>query len=255
MSDITPDEATDNIELEDIGFDLEPTEAEETPASESEAEESPEAESEPEQPKEEAPEETDSEESEEEPDDTPAEETDPEEARKEAARQAYQERQAKRAERENAIAEARDADLQHIAEQGADDEQIAIKELQWVNYQNTVTNNVDRLQTQFEQAKNSIEIFRNPSPAVQNLLDDAIDEFQAKNVSIDKMGNPINVRGNLTDFLTVKAGLIEDLVRHGEAEAKKNVAKAKAATTPKPNGSPRQAKTDKDLDDFDRVFE
>jgi hypothetical protein len=254
MSDITPDEV-DNIELEDIGFDLEPTEAEETQASESEEKESPEVESEPEQPEVEAEEETDGEDAEESKEPEAAEETDPEETRKEAARQAYQDRQARRAERENAIVEAREADLQQIAEQGADDEQIAIKELQWVNYQNTVTNNVDRLQTQFEQAKNSIEIFKNPSPAIQSLLDDAIDEFQAKNVSLDKLGNPINVRGNLTDFLTVKAGLIESLVRHGEAEAKKNVAKAKAATTPKPNGSPRQAKSDKDLDDFDRVFE
>lgn len=255
MSDITPDEATD-IQLEDMTDGLEPTETTESPASEEAVDEGTEAETEAEGEEPEA-EETEGEAKTEDKTEEPAkpEETDPEEARKAAAREAYQQRKAQREAQEAQLAAAQARELQEFSDAvGGDQEQIAIKQQQQAFYQTTVSTNTDRLTAQIDQAKN-IPVFQNMNPTVERAFNDAIDEFLVKNVTVDALGNPLQVRGNLYDFLQTKASLIEDLTRIGAKQEKSNIAKQRAAVTPKPSGSPKTPKVDKDLADFDSAWD
>jgi len=252
MSDTTTDDAAENIALEDMTDGMESTETTEAPASAEEATEETEAE------ESEADEETqDGEETEGEDEDTEAEteETDTEETRKAAARAAYQERRAAREQQEAQLAAAQANELQEFTELvDGDQEQIAFKQQQQAFYQTTVSTNTDRLTAQIDQAK-TIPVFQNMSPAVERAFNDAIDEFLVKSVSVDALGNPLQVRGSLYDFLQTKASLIEDLTRVGAKQEKSNIAKQRAAVTPKPSGSPRTPKVDKDLADFDSAWD
>lgn len=228
LSDVTPDDTTeattDDTSVEET--------TEETQASEvtEEAEQSTD--------------ETEGEETDAKADEETTEEIDPVVMQKQAAHQAYLERQQARQQREAQITQAQQEDLTQAQEQGADDEQIAIKQLQWANYQNTVTNNTDKLQNQLDAAANEIPLYKSDNPAIQRMLADAEDEFMAKHIQVDQLGNVIGVSGNLKDFLQTKASLIEQIAKVGEVTGKSNAAKQRMAVTPKPSGSPRQEKVD-----------
>lgn len=239
-------------------------ETEETPASESEEQaESKEAESKDEvteeaEDKEESTDETeveesDSDESEKE-SETETEEETPEtneEARKEAARQAYEQRQKERQEREALMKKA----AQEHLDQAADEQDLALRQLQIDAYQNKVGNNVDKLQNQYDKAVNQIEVFNNPTPEVAEALGDALDEFQARFVQMDELGNPVEVNGDLYQFLQSKAGLIQKLTQIGAKKERVAKAKEKAAVTPTPTKTPKESKVDPIVDAFDKEFD
>lgn len=247
-TDITPiDLDLEDVESVDETVEDTETKTEESPASD-ETEES-EVESDAD-----TSEETEGEEEESEDSTEDTEETDPEEARKEAARKAFQERQQRRTEREAQLATLRAKDISNAQQEGMDDEQLAIRELQWTNYVNTVRNNADKLENQYDAAIKGIDTFKNPTPAVKKMLEAAIDEFEARYTTVDNRGEIIDVRGNLYDFLQTKASLIEELTQIGARKEKSNIAKQKAAVTPKPSGSPKPSKVDKDLADFEAAF-
>lgn len=253
MSDVKTDGVID-IPLEDMTDDLELEETNESPASDEKVDESSEADTEAKEETDEEPKGEETEDEEESKDETKVEETNPEEARKAAAREAYHQRQAARAKQEAQLAAAQAQELAEFAEAvNGDQEQIAFKQQQQAFYQTTISTNVDRLSAQVDQAR-TIPIFQDMTPARERAFNDAIDEFLIKNVTTDALGNPLQVKGNLYDFLQTKASLIEDLRRDGAKQEKSDTAKQRAAVTPRPGGSPKPPKVDQDLADFDAAW-
>lgn len=217
----------------------ETTEQEESEESEGSEEESSEQQEEPEESKE--PEET------EESSDEQDESVDP----KELARQAYEARQKARQEREALMQQKADEHLQ-----AAEDEQdLALRQLQIDAYTNKVNSNTDRLTNQYEKALNSIEAFKNPTPEVKEFLDSAVDEFEARFVQIDELGNPVNVGGDLYAFLQTKAGLVEKLTQLGARKEKVSSAKEKANVTPTPSAPAKEPKVDPALEAFEKELD
>lgn len=174
-----------------------------------------------------------------------------EEARKEVARQAYEQRQKERQEREALMKKA----AQEHLDKAEDQQDLALRQLQIDAYQNKVGNNVDRLQNQYDKAVNQIEVFTNPTPEVAEALGDALDEFQARFVQMDELGNPVEVNGDLYQFLQSKAGLIQKLTQIGAKKERVAKAKEKAAVTPTPTKTPKEPKSDPIVDAFDKEFD
>ena len=231
------------------------TESEETPASEIkeevEVEESKEE-------SEELTEEESSEESEEEVKEESEESEEPEaesdgqtDDQKEQARKAYEARQQARLERQQAQEELA---KQHL-EAAQDEQDLALRQLQIDAYNNKVNANSDRLTNQYEKALNSIEVFKEPTPEVAEYLNQAIDEFEARFVQMDELGNPVSVNGDLYAFLQTKAGLVEKLTQLGARREKQSSAKEKAAVTPAPSAPAKEPKQDAAVKAFDDEFD
>lgn len=231
------------------------TESEETPASETkeevEVEESKEE-------SEELTEEESSEESEEEVKEESEESEEPEaesdgqtDDQKEQARKAYEARQQARLERQQAQEELA---KQHL-EAAQDEQDLALRQLQIDAYNNKVNANSDRLTNQYEKALNSIEVFKEPTPEVAEYLNQAIDEFEARFVQMDELGNPVSVDGDLYAFLQTKAGLVEKLTQLGARREKQSSAKEKAAVTPAPSAPAKEPKQDAAVKAFDDEFD
>jgi len=231
------------------------TESEETPASETkeevEVEESKEE-------SEELTEEESSEESEEEVKEESEESEEPEaesdgqtDDQKEQARKAYEARQQARLERQQAQEEMA---RQHL-EAAQDEQDLALRQLQIDAYNNKVNANSDRLTNQYEKALNSIEVFKEPTPEVAEYLNQAIDEFEARFVQMDELGNPVSVNGDLYAFLQTKAGLVEKLTQLGARREKQSSAKEKAAVTPAPSAPAKEPKQDAAVKAFDDEFD
>mgnify|MGYP003585942612 CR=1 FL=1 len=231
------------------------TESEETPASETkeevEVEESKEE-------SEELTEEESSEESEEEVKEESEESEEPEaesdgqtDDQKEQARKAYEARQQARLERQQAQEELA---KQHL-EAAQDEQDLALRQLQIDAYNNKVNANSDRLTNQYEKALNSIEVFKEPTPEVAEYLNQAIDEFEARFVQMDELGNPVSVNGDLYAFLQTKAGLVEKLTQLGARREKQSSAKEKAAVTPAPSAPAKEPKQDAAVKAFDDEFD
>ena len=231
------------------------TESEETPASETkeevEVEESKEE-------SEELTEEESSEESEEEVKEESEESEEPEaesdgqtDDQKEQARKAYEARQQARLERQQAQEEMA---KQHL-EAAQDEQDLALRQLQIDAYNNKVNANSDRLTNQYEKALNSIEVFKEPTPEVAEYLNQAIDEFEARFVQMDELGNPVSVNGDLYAFLQTKAGLVEKLTQLGARREKQSSAKEKAAVTPAPSAPAKEPKQDAAVKAFDDEFD
>ena len=170
---------------------------------------------------------------------------------KELARQAYEARQQARQEREAQMAKMADEHLQ-AAE---DEKDLALRQLQIDAYTNKVNSNTDRLTNQYEKALNSIQAFQNPTPEVREFLDSAVDEFQARFVQIDELGNPVNVNGDLYAFLQTKAGLVEKLTQLGARKEKVSSAKEKANVTPTPSAPAKESKVDPALEAFEKELD
>lgn len=170
---------------------------------------------------------------------------------KELARQAYEARQQARQEREAQMAKMADEHLQ-AAE---DEKDLALRQLQIDAYTNKVNSNTDRLTNQYEKALNSIQAFQNPTPEVKEFLDSAVDEFEARFVQIDELGNPVNVNGDLYAFLQTKAGLVEKLTQLGARKEKVSSAKEKANVTPTPSAPAKESKVDPALEAFEKELD
>jgi len=170
---------------------------------------------------------------------------------KELARQAYEARQQARQEREAQMSQMAEEHLQ-AAE---DEKDLALRQLQIDAYTNKVNSNTDRLTNQYEKALNSIQAFQNPTPEVKEFLDSAVDEFEARFVRIDEVGNPVEVNGDLYAFLQTKAGLVEKLTQLGARKEKVSSAKEKANATPTPSAPAKESKVDPALEAFEKELD
>lgn len=170
---------------------------------------------------------------------------------KEQARKAYEARQQAKLERQQAQEEMA---RQHL-EAAQDEQDLALRQLQIDAYNNKVNANTDRLTNQYEKALNTIEVFQNPAPEVAEYLNQAIDEFEARFVQMDELGNPVTVEGDLYAFLQTKAGLVQKLTQLGARREKESSAKEKAAVTPPPSAPAKEPKEDPAVKAFDAEFD
>jgi hypothetical protein len=163
---------------------------------------------------------------------------------KEVARQAFERREAARLERQAQV----DADQKKYVEAAEDEGDEALRQLQVEAYNNRVDRNTNTLINGFDKATATIDVFQNPTPEVQEFLDDAIDEFQARFVTVDRLGNPTEVRGDINQFLSKKAETIRKLQQTGAIKQSSDTAKVKSKTLTPPARVPAKAKSDPIMD-------
>jgi len=233
-------EESDDTELEDmLDDDLES----ETDDDDSEEEEAEETEEESTEVVEEA-----SETKEEEETEVTEENTDSDDTR-ERAKQAWLEREAKRK------AKLTNDQREYVNEEGLNDDQKVIRQLQVDAYNNKVSNNTKDLESGIEKALTSIELFKTGTPAIKQKLLDAVDTFERLHVVKNEIGDPIEVTGDVYEYLANEAKSIESLIAEGARKQAKDLGQTKSKAMPKPTAKPSAKEVDKDIDDFDKGWE
>lgn len=163
---------------------------------------------------------------------------------KEEARQAQEALQAERL--QNYLSEAED---------DADEYDRRAKEIETLRLQQERASiNAERLQLGVEKALVNIDLFRTGSEVVKNQLLNALDEFEATMVVKDQQGNPVEVKGDVYQYLVKRANEIRELTQAGAVQEAKTKEQAKARVITPPSRTPKAPKVDKDLEDFDRMW-
>lgn len=156
-------------------------------------------------------------------------------------------------EREARIARVREAQQEYVAEAANNEDPLdaAVRQLQVDAYNNTVERTANTVTNQYQRAITDFPVLNTQDPVIQKEIDDAIDAFEARYVTIDSFGNPTDVRGDLYATLQAKADSIEKLtgIRAKRQEQSKSKEKSKTLTTP--TRAPQKPKSDPDLDAFD----
>ena len=252
----TTDEAPDtDVDLEDIEVSLDDDETEES----DESEESPNSE---ETETEEQSNADDTEEAEAEPEqsDNAEEESD---ADRKARNQEYaQKRIAERQDREKQkeIAQAKE-DVrieQYLKEAEGDESELTLRKAEverLLLQRERVAMNEEKLHIGIDRAISEIDLFRTGSPEVKQELVNAVDDFVAMYVDTDENGNPIQVRGDIRTFLLKKADSIRRIQGVGVRQAVKDKQAVRSKTMTVPTRAPKEEKVDKDLADFDSVWD
>lgn len=164
---------------------------------------------------------------------------------KEQAERRIQDKQ----QREATIQEAQQKYLEEADPEKPED--LALRQLQVSAYNNQVKTNTNELTNGYQKALNDFDILRDQSPEVQAELDDALDSFQARYVTLDGYGNPQEVKGDLYQFLQTKADSIRKLTGIGAIRQQNSKGKEKSKTFTPPSKAPKEPKVDPDLAAFD----
>lgn len=172
----------------------------------------------------------------------------------EMAKQRIAERAARQeAEQAKAALEATHLE-QYLQEAGDDEVEIAKRQLDVQAYklqQERIDINADRLQSGIEKAAATIDLFQTGSDEVKEELLNALDDFERFYVVKDKQGRPIEVNGDVYQYLQAKAESIKRLTGVGAREETKAKNNAKARTSTIPTRAPKEPPKDTDLEDFD----
>lgn len=140
------------------------------------------------------------------------------------------------------IAEAKDAE---------DPLELAVRELQVTNYNNTVERVENTVTNDYQRALNDFGVLRTDDPVIQAEIDAALDAFQAQFVTIDAYGNATAVKGSLYATLQAKAASIEKLTGIRGQKQTKSKGKEKSKTLTTPTRAPKEPKVDPDIAAFD----
>jgi len=252
----TTDEAPDtDVDLEDIEVSLDDDETEES----DESEESPNSE-ETETEEQSNADDADKSTTEPEQSDDTEEESD---ADRKARNQEYaQKRIAERQDREKQkeIAQAKE-DVrieQYLKEAEGDESELTLRKAEverLLLQRERVAMNEEKLHIGIDRAISEIDLFRTGSPEVKQELVNAVDDFVAMYVDTDENGNPIQVRGDIRTFLQKKADSIRRIQGVGVRQAVKDKQAVRSKTMTVPTRAPKGEKVDKDLADFDSVWD
>ena len=98
-------------------------------------------------------------------------------------------------------------------------------------------------------------LFRSVSQSRYQELVNAVDDFVAMYVDTDENGNPIQVRGDIRTFLQKKADSIRRIQGVGVRQAVKDKQAVRSKTMTVPTRAPKEERVDKDLADFDSVWD
>ena len=155
---------------------------------------------------------------------------------REQAEKRLQEKQAKE------LSRKKDQD-DYIATADPDDpKDLAVRQLQVDAYTNKVTANQNTLTSAYQRALKDFDILNNPDPAIQAKVNRALDLFQAASVTVDKYGEPVDVRGDLYSHLQTEADSIAELMSIGARKQTTSKEKEKSKTLTPPNRAPKEAK-------------
>lgn len=133
-----------------------------------------------------------------------------------------------------------------------DEKDLALRQLQVQAYNQRVEFNTNKLETGLDKAVAAIPELRDGSQEVREFLLDAVDEFERLYVVRDQDGEPLEVNGDITEYLTKKADSARRLAGVGARTQTKAKANAKSRTMTPPSKAPKEAKVDSDLEDFDK---
>lgn len=154
------------------------------------------------------------------------------------------------AEREAREKAKRDAQDEYINE-ATDPHEIALRQLQVDAYNNRIQMNTNSLQNAIDKSTAHIDLFKTGTPEVKEALYEAADDFERMFVVRDKNGDPVEINGDLFEYLQNKAETIRKLTGAGARENKQAKEQAKARTMPTPTRAPKKPKGDPDLEGFD----
>lgn len=166
----------------------------------------------------------------------------------------YEKRQAEK--RAKATQEAMEArEIRRYLQEAEDDEtELARRQLEVEAYglqKQRIEVNESALISDYKRAIADIDLLRNPSPAVQEALDNAIDDFERQSIRVDESGRPVEVAGSLYEHLSKTADSIKKIRAEGETVAKKNLSKTRSKTAVSISQKPKERKSDDGLDAFD----
>lgn len=151
--------------------------------------------------------------------------------------------------------EAREAEKQRQQEEylqsAEDDTQLALRQLQIDAYNNKVTQNLSKLDSQMDRAVADIDLFRTGSNAVKEELAQSLEIFERLHVQRDQNGDPVNVKGDLYQYLQEKAESIRRLTGDGARQEVKDKQLTKAKTDTLPTRTPKEPKKDPYLAAFE----
>lgn len=143
----------------------------------------------------------------------PEEQLSDEDKQKALNREYAERRLREKAEREATIKQQQQ---EYVAEADPDDPRdMAVRQLQIDAYNNKVESNTNKLTNSYERAIKDFDVLNSQAPEIQAELNAALDAFQAMNVTIDAYGNPVEVRGDLYEFLQTKADSIKNITNSG----------------------------------------
>jgi hypothetical protein len=229
---------TDDAELEDIEVSEEEIASDETEES-SEAEEAATDSDKPEESKEDGDEESEE------------EGTISEDEQRRRNDEFAQKRIADREAREKAKLDEQD---KYLAE-AEDNRDLALRQLQIDAYNNKIEGNSNKLQNGIDKAVVGIELFRSGSLEAKEELANSLDDFERMYVTRDRNGDPIEVKGDVYQYLQAKADSIRRLTGVGARQQSKDKTKTSARTVTTPSRTPKEGKKDPDVEAFDEEAE
>jgi len=140
---------------------------------------------------------------------------------------------------------------QKYLEEAEDDRDLALRQLQVDAYNNRVERHKNTLENGIEKAVTSIDLFREGSPEVKEILAQRLEDFERIYVDYDSNGDPVNVKGDVFEYLTKEADSIRKILNTGARNQVKAKDKAKARTETLPTRAPKEPKVDPDIAAFD----
>lgn len=158
---------------------------------------------------------------------------------------------ARRVAEKQARERAKEEQQQKYLEDAEDNRDLALRQLQIDAYNNKVDRNRNMLDSGIEKAVASIDLFRTGTPEIKEELARRLEDFEAKNVTYDSNGDPIQVKGDVYEYLQTEADSLQRILQSGARTQTKAKEKAKARTETIPSRAPKESKVDPDLQAFD----
>lgn len=242
------DDIFDDVELDPEDTEEESTEeTEESEPEEDVAEETQEEESQ-EQPEQEEEDTT----SEEQPEEKSEDKSD-DKTQQEIAHEAFKRREAERRLREEQQSREDERLQNYLKDAEDDDNELAARQQEVRAYQ------LQKQQVELNQRSLDIGIRQAVADLGLNKMDEAtknyiarsLDKFEAMSVVKDKAGNPLEVKGDVYQYLKEEMDTIKSFRDIGAREQTKRKASEKKRTVAKPTRTPKEAKVDPDLEGFD----
>lgn len=192
-------------------------------------------------------EDTEDEESEDTEDQQPEAELSPEEQEKQRNREMAEQRLKAKQERDAQLQAGRDEYLKAAK----DEQDLALRQLQIQSYETKIEGNTNKLTNGFERAVKDFPILSDPDPAIRQEVASAIDAFEAQYLTIDALGNPADLRGDLYAYLQHKADSIAALTGKGARQQQQSKNREKSKVLTPPSRAPKKAKSDPMLEGFE----
>lgn len=165
---------------------------------------------------------------------------------------------AERTAKDKAVKAQKDADEatieRYLREAGDDDMELEKRKLNVEAFrlgQDRKSVNEEKLQTGLEKAVANIPLFQTGDKAALDELYAAADDFERMYVKKDKDGRPIEILGDINQFLQSKAKSIQKLQASGARQQDKDKSRQKSKTTALPVKAPAKKKSDEGIDAFD----